>query len=215
MVMRDIPVFTTEYGVASLIFKEIPYRGIAYVRVRDVQPGCLIQLMEECAGFCRAAGADRVFAAGHEGLKQYPLYCTVEQMGLGVTECFQPEANLWPVTEQTVEQWRQIYNQAMKDVDNAATMTKQDEKEICLGGAYFVHDSGKLLGIGWIRDNALLAITSAVPGQGARVARTLFSLTDEERITLEVASTNARAIGLYRKLGFIKTGESTRWYQIL
>ena len=45
--MRDFPVFTTEYGVASLIFKEIPYRQEAYIRIRDVQPGKLPELLAE------------------------------------------------------------------------------------------------------------------------------------------------------------------------
>ena len=214
--MKDIPVFTTEYGVASLLFKEIPYRGIAYVRIRDVQPGCVPRLMEECAGFCRCAGADRVYATGHEDLADYPLHCAVERMTLALPEPCLPEASLWPVTEETIEQWREIYNRGMAAVDNAATMTKQDEQEICRsGGAYFVHDNGELLGIGWMEESHLLAIAAAQPGQGSRVAKTLFSLTDGEHITLEVASTNSRAIALYRKLGFIKTGETDRWYRIL
>ena len=33
--MRNIPVFTTEFGVASLILKEIPYKGTAYVRLQS------------------------------------------------------------------------------------------------------------------------------------------------------------------------------------
>lgn len=214
--MKDIPIFTTEYGVASLIFKEIPYRGIAYVQIRDVQPGCVPLLVQECASFCRMAGAERVYATGHEDLKEYPLYCTVEEMTLSDMEPFAPEACLWPVTEQTVEKWREIYNQGMKAVDNASTQTRQDEKEILSsGGAYFVHDEGKLLGIGWMDGSELLCIVSVVPGQGAAVARSLFSVADEARITLAVASTNERAKKLYRKLGFIKTGERSRWYQIL
>jgi len=214
--MKDIPIFTTQYGVASLIFKEIPYRGIAYVQIRDVQPGCVSELVEECAAFCRMAGAERVFAAGHDDLAHYPLYCCIEQMSLSVCQPFLPEANLWPVTEETVEKWRAVYNQGMQTVDNASTQTKQDEKEICQSaGAYFVHESGKLLGIGWMEGSRLLAIVSVVPGQGSRVAKTLFSLADSDRITLEVASTNHRAIALYRKLGFVKTGEKSRWYQIL
>ena len=31
-------------------------------------------------------------------------------------------------------------------------------------------------------------------------------------MALEVASTNARAIRLYEKLGFLKTAEVSRWY---
>ena len=52
--MKDIPMFTTEYGAASLILRELPYRGIAYVRLQATeQPE---KLLEECIGFCRAFG---------------------------------------------------------------------------------------------------------------------------------------------------------------
>ena len=35
--MKDIPMFTTPYGAASLILKEIPYRKEAYIRVLGVE----------------------------------------------------------------------------------------------------------------------------------------------------------------------------------
>ena len=44
------------------------------------------------------------------------------------------------------------------------------------------------------------------------MARTLLQLAEEEPVTLEVASTNARAIRLYEKLGFIKTEILRSWY---
>lgn len=214
--MKDIPMFTTDDGVASLILKEIPYRGTAYVKIQDMQPGRIQELMEECAGFCRAAGAERVYASGHPELEWYPLYSTIYQMSLSLPELPQPEANLWPVTQETVGRWRKICNQAMANVDNAATQTAQDEKEIIdSGGAYFVHDAGKLLGIGWMIGSELAVLVSAQPGAGERVARTLFTAADSNRITLEVVSTNGRAIRLYERMGFLKTGERSRWYQIL
>lgn len=214
--MKDIPMFTTDDGVASLILKEIPYRGTAYVKIQDMQPGRIQELMEECAGFCRAAGAERVYASGHLELERYPLYSTIYQMSLSLPELPQPEANLWPVTQETVGRWREICNQAMANVDNAATQTAQDEKEIIdSGGAYFVHDAGKLLGIGWMIGSELAVLVSAQPGAGERVARTLFTAADSNRITLEVVSTNGRAIRLYERMGFLKTGERSRWYQIL
>ena len=36
-----------------------------------------------------------------------------------------------------------------------------------------------------------------------------------ERIVLEVASTNFRALKLYEKLGFITVSEISRWYNVL
>lgn len=214
--MKDIPMFTTEHGVASLFLKEIPYRGIAYIRVQDVQPGCLAQLIRECGEFCRAAGAERVYATGHPELEAYTLHCVVERMTLSREQMCAPTAQLWPVTEATVSQWREYYNEAMKHIDLAATQTGQDEKEICQsGGAYFVHDGKDALGIGWVWEDCLLAVAAVQPGQGRRVCETLMALIDGTQVWLEVASTNERAKRLYHKLGFIKTGEITRWYNIL
>jgi hypothetical protein len=61
--MRDFPVFNTEYGVASLVLKEIPYQGVAYIVVRDtLEPE---KLLKECVDFCRVCGAEAVYATGH------------------------------------------------------------------------------------------------------------------------------------------------------
>ena len=55
--MKDFPVFTTENGVASLILKEVPYRGEAYIHLRDSQDPKA--LLEECVSFCAACGAEK------------------------------------------------------------------------------------------------------------------------------------------------------------
>ena len=213
--MKDIPVFTTPFGVASLILKEIPYRQEAYIHVQAVEQGKLDGLLEECIRFCRMAGAEKVYACGHEGLEKYPLYCAVLEMsGTAWVDSGMLE-NLFPVTDASVSGWRTTYNERMKEVDNALTLTKMDEKRILeSGGAYFVHHEGDLLGIGWLDDPKLLAIASVKKGAGERVAHTLMSLVEGDRMTLEVASTNQRAISLYEKLGFMKTAEKNRWYQV-
>ena len=78
-----------------------------------------------------------------------------------------------------------------------------------------MHRDGKLLGIGWLEDTKLLAVAAVEKGAGQRVMHTLMSLVEGARMTLEVASTNERAISLYEKLGFLKTAELTRWYRVL
>ena len=35
--MKDFPMFTTEYGVASLLMKEIPYKETAYIIIQSSQ----------------------------------------------------------------------------------------------------------------------------------------------------------------------------------
>lgn len=211
--MRDIPVFTTEYGVASLVLREIPYRHEAYICIQSsLAPK---QLLEECIGFCRACGAERVYARNHEFLEQYPLHCTILKMrGIARAEESKVE-NLWPVTEETVTRWRQFMNDRLKNVDNAGTLESQGEKEILeKGGAYFVHRNGELLGGGWLVNGELLLVASAIPGAGERVMHTLMSLQPDGEMELDVASTNTRAIRLYEKLGFIQTQELRRWYKV-
>lgn len=213
--MKDIPVFDTETGVSSLILKEIPYKQVAYVKVQSVQPGGLDAHLQECVSFCRMCGAERVYASGCEGLEDRPLFCTVITMALGLPPMMDSGANLFPVTEETVAKWRTVYNERMGPVDNTATLTARDEKEILSGGAYFVHDCGELLGIGWMKGSELLCIASTKPGKGERVLKTLLTLADSDRVTLDVASTNRRAIRLYERAGFVPVGEKSKWYQIL
>lgn len=210
--MKDFPVFTTENGVASLILKEIPYRGEAYIHLRDSrEPEALL---EECADFCGACGAERVYAKGHPVAEAYPLHTAVVEMR-GIPNIREELIeSLFPVTEPTVARWRELYNQAFASVDNAATLEQRDEGEILKGGAYFVHRDGELLGIGWLRENTVEAIASFRPGAGKRVLHSLCSVCPGVPLRLEVAQTNERAIGLYEKAGFVKVKELARWYRV-
>lgn len=214
--MRDFPFFTTEYGVASLILKEIPYRKQAYIRILDVQEDSFDEYLAECVSFCRMCGAEQIFAEGHEQLSKYPVYTAVNRMQGTIP--FDPEktASLFPVTEKTVSRWSGLYNEAMRNVDNAGTLEARDEKQILAGGgAYFVHEDSDLLGIFWLEDTKLLAIAALQRGAGERVMHTMLSVTDGEPVWLEVASTNARAIRLYEKMGFVPTAQLRCWYCVL
>ena len=212
--MKDIPMFDTDTGVSTLLLKEVPYKQIAYVKVQSVQPGGLADHLKECIGFCRMCGAERILATGHPELERYPLHCRVHTMAMAIPDG-EPPAMVFPVTEATVGQWRQIYNEKMAPVDNAATMTAFDEKKILASaGAVFVHEDGELLGIGWVSGSEILCVASVVPGAGERVLSTLLTLVDGDRAVLEVASTNTRARALYERMGFVTVGERSRWYHI-
>ncbi len=207
-------MFDTDTGVSTLLLKEVPYQQIAYVKVQSVQPGGLRDHLTECIGFCRMCGAERVLAQGHPELEGFPVHSTVLNMRMAIPDR-EPPAMVFPVTEATVRRWRDIYNERMEGVDNAATLTAFDEKKILSsGGACFVHDCGELLGIGWVEGSEIRCVASVQPGAGERVMQTLLTLTDGEQAQLEVASTNHRAIRLYERLGFVTVGESMKWYQI-
>ena len=213
--MRDFPIFTTEYGVSSLVLKEIPYRNEAYIRIRDVQEAFFGEHLAECVSFCRMCGAEAIFAEGNRKLEKYPLYTAVYEMRGTARAQEEKAANLFPVTEQTVAQWRSIYNKNMRAVDNAGTLESRDEKKILdSGSAYFVHRNGMLMGIFWMEGRKLLAIAAVQKGAGETVMHTMMSLYEGAQILLEVASTNERAIRLYERLGFLKTAELSRWYRV-
>ena len=77
-----------------------------------------------------------------------------------------------------------------------------------------MHHDGQLLGAGWVAGDEILLVVSAQPGAGERVMHTLMSLIPGQTVKLDVVSTNDRAIRLYEKMGFVKTQEKRRWYQV-
>ena len=210
--MKDFPMFTTEYGLASLVLKEIPYKEEAYITIRTSdQPA---ELLAECVSFCRICGAERIYAKGHDYLETYPLHTATLEMEKTVEAGAAP-AELVSVTAETVGQWRSICNERMRSVDNAATLESRDEKWILeSGGAYFVYHKENLLGIGWIDKGELMAVAAVKPGAGQQIMETLLPLMDGQVLRLQVASTNTKAIRLYERLGFRQTKEVSRWYRV-
>ena len=211
--MKDFPVFPTSHGAASLTLKEIPYRQQAYIHIQSTQEPEL--LLEECVGFCTACGAERIYATGHRFLEKYPLHTAIYQMKGCLFLSEEEIPSMFPVTEATVSKWRDIYNRKMLLVDNASTLEERDESKILeSGGAYFVHQNGELLGIGWLREDRLEALAAVKPGAGEQVCKAMQSLLPQQTIQLEVASSNQKAIRLYERLGFLKTEEVSRWYRV-
>ena len=210
--MKDIPLFTTEYGIASLTLSQIPYRKTAYIQVQTVCDGMLPNLIAECRGFCRAVGAETVFWTADD-VADEPHSQILEMRGRAEPDPEKVEA-LFPVTEETVSAWRTIHNDRMSSVDHARYLSAADDKELLAAGAYFVHRGGKPLGIGWLKDDTILAITSTQPGAGERVLHTLMSLAPGANLRLEVASTNRKAIALYKKAGFLPIKILKNWYAV-
>ncbi len=212
--MRNIPLFTTDLGIASLDLEQIPYREEAYITIRDSQDPAAF--LEECRSFCRAAGAERILAGGHPCCEAFPLYTAIFEMRLDLDCLEETDAALFPVTEETLDRWREIYNQKMAHVPGASYLTMQgcrklaQEKE-----AYFVHRNGVLLGIGALDGDQILALASCSPGAGRTVIQALGHATGGDTIWLEAASSNEKAMALYETVGFIRTAELCQWYKIM
>ena len=211
--MKDIPMFTTEYGVASLVLKEIPYRKQAHIKLISTQEP--EKLLRECVGFCRACGAEYISATGDACLEKYPLVTEMWMMTCPRERIPEADACLFPMTEETVKRWLSIYNERMADVPNAAYLDRKDGKEFLeCGDCYFVHKDGKLLGIGKAAEDYVDVITSVEPGMGEMVMRALCSLLTGDMVRVVVASENKRAVGLYERMGFLKTQVVSKWYRI-
>ena len=211
--MRDFPVFSTENGVGSLVLKEIPYSGIAYVTIRD--SSFPTEFLHECLSFCRAVGAERVYASGNDILRDYPFFTSVIQMSVSSDTIAQTDASLFPVTEKTIARWREIYNMKMKNVDNASYMSESAAAELLKrGDGYFVHRDGELLGIGIAGNDRIDCVASLAPGGGREVVSAMTHGLLGDRVFLEVASTNTKAMRLYESMGFVQTAEISRWYKI-
>ena len=209
--MKDIPFFDTQYGVAALILKEIPYQKAAYITVLDAwEPELLLQ---ECAAFCRMCGAERVYATGHSCLDGRPLYTAIWELRRSMDGFPDTDAALWPVQEKNLEQWRGIYNEKVKRLPNAAWMTQRDgQMMLSKGDGYFVHRGEELLGIGRASGDTIDWVASLKPGAGRDVVCALAHALWSDNVILTVASENEKALKLYDSLGFINSREISRWY---
>jgi len=209
--MKDIPAFTTENGVASLILREIPYREEAYIRIESsLSPEALL---EECVQFCTMCGAQKIYATGHDVLKQYPTHTAMLQMRANRSDLPDTDAALFPVQEQTASRWRDIYNQRMREVPNASWMTEQDTKEMLeKGDGYFIHRNGELLGIGRASEDRIDVVAAVQRGAGEAVVCALCHALSEDTVTLVVAAANEKAMNLYKRLGFYSIRGIVWWY---
>lgn len=213
IVMRDIPVFATEYGVASLVLQEIPYSKTAYIKFQDTaQPEAFLK---ECKDFCVMAGAEKIYAAGHAVVETFPVHATIYQMHRHLAGLEQTDAVLIPVQEQTLQQWKTIYNQKMANVPNAAYMTDHKAKQMLKKGeGYFVCRNENLLGIGMTAGNRIDAVAAVLPGAGRDIVLALCSALSGDFVVLDVAVENEKAVRLYEQLGFVIKSELSKWYKI-
>ena len=212
--MENIPMFTTEHGVGSLILREIPYSETAYICIAsDLEPAAFLA---DCLAFCKTVGAKTVYATGDPILESYPFHTAVWKLVRPLEGIGETDACIIPVTQNTVEKWREIYNRRMKTVDNSAWFSWTDGKKLLReGNGYFIHRNGMLLGIGMASGGTLDAVVSEVPGAGKDVVIALCRALTEDTVTLQVASTNSRALRLYDRLGFVKAAEISTWYQVV
>lgn len=212
--MKDIPMFTTENGVAGLTLQEIPLTQRAYVTVHDASD--LTALLQECVGFCKAVGAQEVYACNHSGLSHYPVYTRILEMERPLCDLPETSASAVVVEAESCAEFVEIYNQKMQNVPGAACLTQQRAREMIEQGmCYFIRRGDRLLGIGVAENNTVLAVASLVPGGGRKAVLALCKGMCDPCVRLEVAEENQKAVCLYEGLGFFVKRIVNIWHKIL
>ena len=217
--MKDIPVFTGQFGIGSLILREIPYKKCAYVMVRSARDGYLAEFLKECGQFCVMAGAELVLATADEPLDFLPHVHDMLEMSCR-KEILPPP--LEPVELEMLHrgnggEFLRCYNALFRAVPNAATYTETDlqrilsQEQACLALV-----DGQPAGIGEWTNTELCAV-GVLPefrGLGRRMTLTLLERISGPVITLRVSSANGPAMRLYQKLGFDRSRVLSRWYAL-
>ena len=142
--MKDLPVFTTEYGVASLILREIPYQQTAYIRLQASQEPQ--KLLKECVDFCRMVGAEKILVKETEVLEGYPLFTAIWQMRCMRSSLADTDAALFPVQEHTADEFQRLYNQKVSHIPNAAWMDNADKQEMLKTGEFTIAEVADSIG---------------------------------------------------------------------
>ena len=219
--MNNIPVFTGQGGTATLILREIPISGKAYVLLRTVLPGQAENLAAECASFCKMCGAEEIFASWEDGDLSF-LPHAYDIYWLHVEKSALPEGKpvqLVPMTPENDAIYQRIYNRCFYHVSHAASYDRGQIARIYREGqkAFLALDERERpYGIGELHGDELAAI-AVLPkyrGRGMDLAISLLHLCPGEDLHITVASDNDAAMRLYEKLGFHLFGVESKWFRV-
>lgn len=211
--MRNIPAFTTEFGVASLILEQIPFNRTAYIQI---QASANIEaFLRECADFCKAVGAEKVFASGDSIPAAYGQGERVVRMRQHRRGIPRGDASLTMATVDDLQDFYEIFNRGMYDIPGASCLTLDETKRLLLDGAcYFVHRNRELIGIGVAKSGWIHAIVSLKKGMGEAIIQALCSVLSSDAICVELIESNIPAKKLYDRMGFEIFEGVKHWYKI-
>ena len=216
--MKDIPLFTSDCGLATLILREIGWSGSAYVLVRSVWNGRVAGLLDECARFCRAVDAKQIFACWETA--ELPARHAYDMLDMACPKSKLPPGgpvDLEPLTRDNAGDYLRIYNECFRQVPAAASYDKKSLEPLYGEDlAWLARVDGQYAAVAEISKAGLEGIGVLPPfrGLGYDLALAVMAMVPSPEVRLKVASTNARARALYARLGFAETGVSRRWYRL-
>ena len=216
--MKDIPVFTGAHGVATLVLRQIPWSGTAYVLVRAIWDDAK-GFLEECLGFCRACGAQKVYATN--GMEELPLphaydMCTFSMEKTALPKGETLEAEL--LTGENQKDFLSVYDTCFRTLPNAAAYEEKTlHTMIQEQTAFLYRRCGVPAAIAQISKQGLetIGVLPAFRGLGYPLALTVLPMVPNLTLHLKTISVNHSALELYRRLGFKPAGTESRWWCLL
>lgn len=201
--MRDIPCFTCPAGVATLLLGDVAVHRRAYALVRGVFT-TMEALLQECAQFCRAVGAEWLYCSGEGDFSAYPVHARLIARRLPCAALPETACEARPTRK---DAWLELYNRRFADVPAARHYDRLPE------GAYFVYDGAECIGLGLLQDGVLAAVASLAPGRGEACVCALARHLEGD-VELLCAEENTRAMALYDRLGFSRGEIREIWYKV-
>ena len=217
--MKNIPVFTAAGGTATLILRELPKSGRAYIILQTYSPGMKEAQARECAAFCRMAGAAEVYVSCADGTAlALPHSHDMLQLSLPRDRLAAPQREicLTPLGTQTQALYIELFNQRFLPVLNAAMCDLRSLNRAASEGSrqFLAYHHDLLIGLGSVCQNALEAVAAVQPGWGQDLTCALLAQAEGDPIVLTVCSANAKAMQLYAALGFEQTALVSRWWKL-
>lgn len=210
--MKNIPLFTTEAGVASLILEQVSFNKTAYVRVQSTLDAD--NLLQECIAFCRAVGAEQIYAAGDLG-DRYGKAVSLIRMRRLRTGIEDNAGLLIPVNADNITKFQEIYNEAMRNIPGASGMNASKASEMLKeGNGYFVYYKEELVGIGVAAGEWIHTVIAQKKGMGQFVMQALNRVLVGDWIRVEVIESNIPAMRLYQRMGFTEYETVSNWKKI-
>ena len=211
--MKNIPLFTTMHGVASIILEGIPFNKTAYIRIQTSSDPAL--LCSDCIDFCRAAGAETIYAMGHSPSRKTMPDFTIIRMKRDRITLPLINTQLVAVDKENFTEFRRLYNQRMKEISAVSYVSVADLNNLLKkNNGYFIYQDAEMIGIGIADEVWIRTIISLKPGKGEAVLLSLNTVLEGNEVCVELVDNNLPAKRLYERMGFQYYETVSEWYKI-
>lgn len=216
--MKDIPMFNGTHGMASLVFREIAVTGRAYAVIRSVWNGKTTAFLQECLDFCRAVGAETVYAA--YGTEELPAEHGWDMLRMEVEKDRLPQGNpveLEALCPENGAAFLEIYNRCFRELPGSSVYGQKDLQRLYdTDCAFLAKTDGNYAAVAEISEIGLesIGVLPEFRGLGYDLALTVLPMVPRKVISLKVASTNEKALALYDRLGFQTVEITERWWRL-